>query len=234
MVPVLDRVYLTSKCFESVRAHTTDFELIMVDNGSTERYWDLYDQAHHVIRNRANLGFAKGCNQGAALASGDVIVFLNNDTIVHPAWHNPLERAAIEHGIAGPKLVYPDGKIQHAGVGLQVDLGVLVAWNVGDGQIDKGQHDLPRTCPAVTGACLAIRRNLFWELDGFDEGFWNGYEDVDLCLQAGGAWYEPASVVTHMAQQAPQSPERWEGVRGNVARLNDKWLDHLGGESDTD
>jgi GT2 family glycosyltransferase len=92
----------------------------------------------------------------------------------------------------------------------------------------QGDHPHSEQVDAVTGACLAIRRTDFEMLGGFDECYWNGYEDVDLCLTAraygGTVVYEPASVVIHHESQS--GPERWTGVAANVARLRDKWEHH--------
>lgn len=74
---------------------------------------------------------------------------------------------------------------------------------------------------------MAVHRNCWDQLGGFDESFWNGYEDVDLCIRASrGGWsirYEPDAVVTH--HESASGPERWSRVRENIALLNDKWPD---------
>jgi GT2 family glycosyltransferase len=133
-------------------------------------------------------------------------------------------------GAVGAKLLYPSGKVQHAGVGLGIG-GVAghLFYNAGaDDPGYFGRLQLVSKVSAVTGACLAIRRSDFELFGGFDEGYWNGYEDVDLCLAvraAGGTVvYEPTSVVTHLESQS--GPERWTGVAANVARLRDKWEAH--------
>jgi GT2 family glycosyltransferase len=80
---------------------------------------------------------------------------------------------------------------------------------------------------AVTGACLAVRRDVFFKHGGFDVGYRNGYEDVDFCLTvraAGGRIvYDPMSVVTHV--ESASGPARWAHFRGNVARLQERWVD---------
>lgn len=193
-------------------------ETIVVNNnpGPAPRSWTV------VIDNDENVGFARACNQGAANASGDRLVFLNNDTIAQPGWLDRLDTALDEHPLVGARLLYPDGRVQHAGVDIRDEAGILVAYNRRRGLID---HPEPaRPVDAVTGACLAIRRDLWDQLDGFDEGFVNGYEDVDLCLRAGGAWYEPRAVLIH--RESASGPVRWSHVRENVARLQEKhgWL----------
>lgn len=210
VVPLFNRWDLTADCVRAIQ-DTCDAEIVLVDNGST----DATRRCDVQVRNLTNRGFAVACNQGAWYATGDTLVFLNNDTIVQPGWLEPLV-AGLEHAaVAGAQLVYPDGRIQHAGV--QVDFTRppgQEAWGI---QTDRPSGHVP----AVTGACLAIRRHEFIRLGGFDDGYWNGYEDVDLCLKAGGAYYVAESRVVHLESQS--GPERWRAVRENVWRLRDRW-----------
>lgn len=204
IIPHYGRGELLSACLSALWFNTDPFELIVVDN------------------NEQNRGFAAGCNEGAKRSTGDLLVFLNNDTEVRAGWLPPLIETLSDPAvaIAGCKLLYPDGRVQHAGVDLYMVGDTLTASHA-----NPALADSRRKVEAVTGACLAIWRDCFEEFCGFDEGFWNGYEDVDLCLKAGDrgwqVWYEPRSVVMH--HESASGPERWRGVQQNVARLNDKW-----------
>lgn len=207
---------LLRACLAALWAYTQpEMEVVVVDNGTGHEM-----DADVVVRNPDNAGFAAACNQGAAVAGGDHIVFLNNDTEVQPGWLEPLvTQLETGAGAVGSLLLYPDGKIQHAGVDIFRDTnGVLVAEN------RRSRHPRGKV-DAVTGACLAIRRDVFFELGGFDEGYLNGYEDVSLCLSLRRAGYrvvfEPASVVTH--HESASGPERWVAVRRNVRRLQEQW-----------
>lgn len=162
--------------------------------------------------------FAENCNRGAQL-DADVYVFLNDDTHCHPGWLEPLVDRAAQGWLAGPKLLYPDGRIQCAGVEIGMR-DVLTAWNV--------QHERPAgPVTALTGACLAVPGDVWRALGGFDETFVNGYEDVDLCLRAralgAGCWYEPTSIVTHHESQS--GPARWTHVQHNIRTLHERWGD---------
>ncbi len=165
--------------------------------------------------------FADNCNAGGSGSAADVFVFLNDDCELLANWLPPL-LAAFENpkvGIAGSKLVYPDGRLQHAGVSFRHRNGLLEAFNITD-------CDAPtRTVEAITGACMAVRRDCWAELGGFDAGYVNGYEDVDLCLRAREAgWqirYVRESVVVHLESQSGQA--RWTHVRHNIARLQERW-----------
>jgi GT2 family glycosyltransferase len=215
VIPLFNRYDLTVDCLAALG----DVDVVLVDNAST----DATAQMPVTVRNEQNEGFARACNQGAEAATGEIVVFLNNDTIPHEGWLEPIVRAFDDSsvGAVGSKLVYPDGSIQHAGVAIDFKQPPgMEAWNLkSDWTNELSDVD------AVTGACLAMRRSDFLRLAGFDPGYWNGYEDVDLCLNV---WahglrvvYQPASVVTHLESQS--GPERWSAVTANVARLRKKW-----------
>lgn len=207
---------LTDACLDHLDGDT---EVVVVDNqgGYTHARIDLY------VRPRENVGFARGCNLGARTATGDLLVFLNNDTVPRAGWLTSLMLPFFEPevGIAGGKLLYPNGHVQHAGVDIYRDeRGVLTGRHA-----DPVFADARRDVPAVTGACLAVRRSWFDSVGGFDTGYWNGYEDVDLCLQAAAdGWtvrYEPSCVVVH--HESASGPERWTKVRENIERLQERW-----------
>ena len=182
---------------------------------------NLADTAYgHKVEVVSGGSFAENCNKGAEGATEDILIFLNDDTLPHVGWLQPLLDAFSdpEVGIVGARLLYPDGRIQHAGVYFDAPGGVLTAHNVTE---DVESCDVD----AVTGACLAIRRELFVACDGFDEGFDNGYEDVDLCLRVrAGGWrirYCAESTLIHYESQS--GPARWRSVGANVQRLQDLW-----------
>jgi GT2 family glycosyltransferase/tetratricopeptide (TPR) repeat protein len=212
-------------------------EIIVVDNGSTDGTPDFLQAAQaagtlRAILNSENTGFAKACNQGARTALGKYILFLNNDTEVRAGWLEPLVAVAEADsrvGAVGGKLLFPNGTIQHAGVALAStqDGDPLLGFHLFAGE--KGDFALAgrrRICQAVTAACLLVRKVLFEQAGGFDEEFYNGYEDVDLCLRLQERGfvnvYEPASVVTHHESQS--GPERFKRVGENIRRFHQKWL----------
>jgi GT2 family glycosyltransferase len=168
-----------------------DVELVLVDNGSpddTPELLSFWSDRATVILGEQNLNYAGGNNVGARAATGRVLVLLNNDTEVFPGVLDELAAQALEPGvaIAGCRLLYPNGTVQHGG---------SAWWRAPDGMIRPFhlfRHeagDLPAACATfdcdfVTAACIAIRRDLFHELGGFDESYVNGWEDVDLCARA--------------------------------------------------
>ena len=217
IIPTYNRIELTQNCLASINRHDPIDQLIIVDNGSTDGTERLATVALDI-----NEGFAFACNRGALEATTDKLIFLNNDTIVHPNWTSftdLLDQSDV--GIVGPKLIFLDCQIQSAGVAVDFNRPPgLEAWN-----LTTNWATTPTDVDAITGACLGIRTELFWQLGGFDTGYWNGYEDVDLSLasiQAGFRnLYDPTATVTHLESQS--GPERWTSVTENVTRLRTKW-----------
>jgi GT2 family glycosyltransferase len=167
-----------------------DWELVLVDNASPDDTLELLDSwtgRATIVRLKSNRNFAGGCNAGARAATADVLVFLNNDTIVAPGALERLVETLDEPGTsaAGPKLLYPDGTLQHAGVWMVRERTDLVVpyhlFHHEEG--DLAAASIVTDVDCVTGACLAVRADRFAALDGFDEAYINGWEDVDLCLR---------------------------------------------------
>jgi len=231
VIPVWNRVELTRNCLMALSQikDQPEYEVIIVDNGSTDGTKEFLAELRgdvHIIRNEENVGFAKACNQGARAARGRYLVLLNNDTIPQPGWLSSLVSevdAYPEVGIVGSKLLYPDGTIQHAGV--VRDLEHRLPYHIF--KTFAGSHpavNQRREFQIVTAACLLIRRSLFEEVGGFDEGYVNGFEDADLCLKVTELGhrivYQPRSVLIHLESQT-------SGRKGhddaNAARFLDRW-----------
>lgn len=240
IIPLFNRVDMTRGCLESLVAHTPSdlYEVVLVDNGSTDETATFLAQLEGdvtIIRNPENLGFASACNQGAAAATTDLLLFLNNDTEVLRGWIEPLLRATVERpevAVVGAKLVYPDGSIQHAGVSI-VQNRISNLFGGSHDFIGKPSSwpdaNIARLRPAVTGALMLVRREPFVEADGFDTAYWNGNEDVDLCLKLGKAgWkilYEPASTAIHYESQS--GVERHIKEDANNVLLRERWNDEV-------
>jgi GT2 family glycosyltransferase len=236
IIPAYNRVDLTAQCLQALVANSPGiaYEVIIVDNASSDATPELCASLGGqctVIRNEENLGFAKACNQGAAVANSDRLLFLNTDTEPFPNWIPPLLSTFDNEpdvGAVGCKLLFPDGTVQHGGV-------VLVERS---GYPTIGAQHLPYHVPAddplanmrrdvsvTTAACVMIRSEAFQDVGGFDEGYWNGYEDVDLCLALGAkGWrivYEPGSVLMH--HESASGAERFTKWEANVERLETRW-----------
>jgi len=185
-----------------------------------------------VLRNDSNLGFARACNQGASAALGDFLVFLNNDTIPHEAWLTALLDAAHANpqiAVVGSKLLYPDGRIQHAGIAFGPPPEEVQPFHIYSGERGDALHvNRQREFQAVTAACMLVRREVFFELGGFDEAFVNSYEDVDFCLRVRERGYRivyaPGSVVTHYESK---TPGRHLHDDENFRLLNGRWAGRI-------
>ena len=236
IIPLYNNVALTQACLEALVASTPDYlyEVVLVDNGSSDgtgALLDALDGDVRIIRNRVNRGFAAACNQGAQAASGEYLVFLNNDTEPEVGWLEPLVGTADGHakvGAVGSKLLFPDGKLQHAGVIIVDDQvnGFLEGRHRWYGEAgDFEPANVTGVVKAVTAAAMLVRPQAFAEAGGFDEGYWNGNEDIDLCLKIGAAgWqvvYQPASRVVH--HESVSGPERWSKCVENMERFRARW-----------
>ena len=213
VIPCYGRADMTAACLQSIDENTRlDHELVLVDNGSPDgETWDLIGQTDCVsVFLSENVNYGRGANIGAIASSGDLIVFLNNDTEVRAGWLEPLVDAFSdkEVGIAAGRLEDPDGTLQHAGVTLFMDRGTLTAANV-------TTEEPSRELDVVAGTAMMIRRECFQSSGGHDPVYRNGYEDVDLCLRARAAgWkvrYCAESNVMHHKHQS--GPSRWAYVR---------------------
>lgn len=224
-----------------------ELELVLVDNASPDDTADLlraWEDRATVLLLGENRNFSGGNNAGVAAASGEIVIFLNNDTIVRPG---VLEALAEEVGdptvgAAGPRLLYLDNTIQHAGVAWHrsragtVHPFHLFRHEPGDLPAAGGVYDLD----VVTGACLAMRRQLFLELGGFDERYRNGLEDVDLCCRLrvagyrvvyrGDQWLFHAEGATRGRNTDERTNEvifhsRWDGALGDDTETVDRIFD---------
>lgn len=202
IIPSRDHADVLARCLDSLFGLTqyAPYEVIVVDTGSTEpatqALYDRYlpDARFRLTHYREPFNFSRACNVGAQHARGDLLLFLNNDIeILHADW---LERMAQwferpDVGIVGAKLLYPEGRLQHAGV--IVGLGGLAAhifqreWE--NLESIAGSDCWYRDLMAVTGACLLIDRRAFEKVGGFDEDYLLNYSDIELCIQVYAAGY---------------------------------------------
>ncbi|MBM2813850.1 MAG: hypothetical protein HW421_612 [Ignavibacteria bacterium] len=213
VIPTHNNIDYTRNCIESIEQTCAESstEIIIVDNASTDGTIDFLRKQDskpkiQVIFNSSNENYAKANNQGVALAKGCYIIFLNNDTKPFPGWTDELVKVFendVKVGIQGAKLLYPNDRVQHAGivfgkVSPQLTMHYHIYLNTPG---DAPCVNVPREYQMVTGALLAIRKELFNQIGGFDENYLFGHEDLDLCLSARKlgfkVWYNPKVSAYH-------------------------------------
>jgi GT2 family glycosyltransferase len=203
LIPTRDRADILETCVRSILIHTTyqPYEIIIIDNDSqdaaTHRLFEKLrtESVVRIIACPGPFNFSALNNAAARAATGSIIGLLNNDLeVIDGRWLDEMVTLASrpEVGCVGCKLLYPDGHIQHAGICL--GLGGLA----GHGH----RHALPdasgymhrlrmlQDVSAVTAACLFIRKELFFQVDGLDDKELTvAYNDLDLCLKVMAAGY---------------------------------------------
>ena len=236
IIPVFNKADLTRRCLEVLPETIADAgtgEVIVVDNASSDHTARVLEAFPWIrlIRNEKNLGFAGANNQAARIARGEFLVLLNNDTEAWPGWLSTMLRYAREEGVGtvGARLLYPDKKSQHGGV-------VVIGNPFGRQDAQPFHHnfmvpfedsDVSRTqdMQIVTGACLVTPRALYEKLDGLDEGYWNGFEDVDYCLKVRREGlrvvYAGDAVLYHFESQS--GIQRFRKSAWNTELLERRW-----------
>jgi GT2 family glycosyltransferase len=215
IIPTKDRLELLECCIGSLRKKTLshDIEVIVIDNGSVEdgtrRFFAelVQDKRFRVLSRPGPFNFSKLCNDAATEAKASTLVFLNNDTeIIEAHWLEPLLHWArqSEVGAVGAKLLYPNGRVQHAGVVLGID-GRAGHFERRLGRNNPGYFG--RLCvahevSAVSAACLAVDKRKFDAVGGFDSvNLPVELNDIDLCLrlseQGWTCMCAPESVLIH-------------------------------------
>jgi len=242
IIPCHNGLAHTSACLQTLREtlpSAFEGEVIVVDDASSDGTGAWLDELASrdsrikVLRNTKNRGFLRSVTRGAEAAEGDVLLFLNNDTILLPGWLPPLLRIFAERsdaGAVGGRLLYPDGRLQEAG-GLVFADGS--AWKLGYGELDPEAsiYSYVREVDYCSGCLLATPRALFDELGGFDERYAPGfYEDTDYCLAVREhglrVIYQPECTIVHVeggtaGTDLERGPKRYQAV--NQKKFERKW-----------
>jgi GT2 family glycosyltransferase len=243
IIATRDQPALLQACMDGILHHTAyrRFEVLIVDNGTVDP--DALalltalaqDSRVRVLRRPGSFNWSALNNDGADHAQGDILLFLNNDVaVLHPDWLDALVAQAMQPGVGvvGAKLLYPDGRVQHGGIttdrhGTPRHLLRFAGTN------DPGPYGLltmARNVWSVTGACLAVRRDLFVQVGGLNEGLPIAYNDVEFCLRLTVEGYRilwtPLAVLEHR-ELASRPPDhlgaRREQSRRELERLHRDW-----------
>ncbi|MGW4593139.1 glycosyltransferase [Amycolatopsis thermoflava] len=245
IVPVHGQWSYTRRCLQSIEDSGTrvPFEVVVVDDASPD---DSAEQLAacpgvRLVRAPENLGFLRAVNLGAAQARGELLVLLNNDTEVRPGWLDALTevvRGDESIGLAGAKLVYPDGRLQECG-GIVFADGSAANYGHGDNPEDP-RYQAVRDVDYCSGAAILVRRDVWERLGGFDERYSPAYyEDTDLAFAVRAAGHRvvvvPDAVVVHHegvshGTEVTQGVKRYQEVNREVFAA--KWADALAEQAD--
>jgi GT2 family glycosyltransferase len=262
VIPTKDTTELTRRCVESVLAEgDAAVEIVIVDDGGTDdtaAALATLDPQLRVVRNATSLGFTRAANRGAAATAAPLLVFLNSDTELTTGALAEIARAFTEEarlGIAGASLHYPDGRPQWSAGRRPTSLW---AFALASG-LARGLRSVPgysgalglarramlarvdgtalgvRTVDWVSGAALAVRREVWETVGPFDERFAFYAQDLDLCLRANAAGWRVALLAdAHVLHHhgATIGRERSSAVRQSPGLLwSDlvRWADAAGG-----
>jgi GT2 family glycosyltransferase len=239
LIPAFNEPALTVACLVALceAPPATACEIVLADDASTDpvarRLADIAGLV--VVRQPANVGFLRNCNAAFAACRGEYVLLLNNDAQPLPGAIDRLVAALdADPGVAaaGPKMLYPDGRLQEAGCGLTPDGRSIMVGLFLDPDAPEFCHD--RDVAYCSGACLLVRRALVGPTL-FDEAYQPAYcEDADLCLRlrAGGhrIRYVAGAVIVHrLAASADPTRQarRLRGIARNQARLQERWGEPL-------
>lgn len=248
VIPTRDRAALLAACTEGL-LRRTDYpalELLVVDNGSTEAEALALmerlaaDPRVRVLREPGPFNYSRLNNRAAAAARGEVLLLLNNDIeVIHPDWLREMVSHAVrpDVGAVGARLLYADGTVQHGGVVLGMG-GVAAHIGMGAARDDPGYFGhlaVVREVGAVTGACLALRREVFEAVGGLDEEeLAVAFNDVDLCLRIRARGlrilWTPFAELYHLESASRGSDEERAKRRrflGEVAAMQRRWGEAL-------
>lgn len=242
IVPTRNRLDLLQTCLQGLAATDyPDIEVIVVDNDSDDPATldflaQLNPGRHRVLRHAGPFNYSAINNRAVAEAQGQLLCLLNNDIeVIEPGWLATMAAQAVRDdvGAVGARLLYPDGRIQHAGVVIGMGGAAGHAHRFlhpkEEGYFQR--HALPQFTSAVTGACLVVKRDRFLAVGGLDERhFPVAFNDVDLCLRLNrGGWqslYEPRATLIHhesVSRGFDRDPVGSARFAGELAALQRLW-----------
>lgn len=233
IIPVFNQYELTLECLYSIyKSNTTiSFEILISDDCSTDTLIPKLEKIKgvHYFKNPSNIGFLKNCNTAVQRTRGEYILFLNSDVQVTPGWLDSMVqvfKTKTNTGAVGPKIIYPSGHLQEAGVSFRWDAtSDMVGLN---DDPNKAEYSYIREVDYCSGACLLVEKKVFLDLGGFDPQFEPAYcEDADLCLKilksGKKIFYDPNSVIVHHLSKSMDDDSKIKLIIQNQVKLYNKW-----------
>lgn len=242
-----DHAAVLETCITSIteKSSYSNFEIIAVENGSVEpETFAYYDKIAaslviKIIKWAAPFNFSAVNNYAVHHATGEVLLFLNNDVeVISPDWLERMLEYAVRKdvGCVGAKLYYPDGTLQHGGV--TVGLGGVAGHSHKEFEREAdgyfGRLKLVQNLSAVTAACVMMRREVFDAVRGFDEGYPLAFNDIDLCLKIRKhnylvVWTPFAELYHHESKSRglDTTPEKQRRFQREVSYFMERWSDFV-------
>jgi GT2 family glycosyltransferase len=246
ILPTRDGAALLARSTSAVldRTEYGNVELLIVDNGTVEpEALSLLARLREtpnvrLLSHPGPFNYAAMNNRAAAAASGEILMLLNNDTdALSPGWLREMVSQACrpDVGIVGAKLLYQDGRVQHAGIVFNEEMDIIHQLRLSEGADPgcSGELALVRNVLAVTGAALCIRKDVYFEIGQMDEvSFPVGFNDIDLCLRAGDHGYRvlftPFAALTHFESATLGSgfstSEHRDRYLTERSRFHERWV----------
>ena len=248
IIPNKDSKSDLKKCIDSIlKSSYQNYEIVIVENNSkTKEIFDYYDK---IQKDNDNIkvvsikidkfNYSLINNFGVKNSKGEYIVLLNNDTkVLSNDWMEEMlgicQRDDV--GIVGAKLLYPDFKVQHAGVVVGIG-GVAGHVNVNIAENEEGyfsRANVINNFSAVTAACLMIKRSIFEKIDGLDEKLQVAFNDIDLCMKVRKLKYlivfTPYAKLMHYESKtrgSEDTPEKIKRFESEMDVFKSKWKDEL-------
>jgi GT2 family glycosyltransferase len=192
IIPTYGRHDLLDKCVKSIQDNCFfDGEIIVVEDGYGLNLYERRKYNYQLIINYANLGFGASVNEGIRQAHYNPIVIINSDVFILKNCIEHMVQQLDHANIVGAKLLYPDGTIQHAGIGYN-----------GNYSFNHHTSEQPSRYVPITGALWVTSKKFMEHMGGFDEHFFMAYEDVDLCfraiMQGFNVFYDSHATAVHL------------------------------------
>ncbi|MDX2227177.1 MAG: glycosyltransferase family 2 protein [Verrucomicrobiae bacterium] len=241
IIPTRDKIDLLRRCVTSLLkiTHYPRLTLLIVDNGSRDpatlrqfREWKTHEKIR-ILPLPGPFNFSRLNNAAAQVSTAPLLLLLNNDTeIIHPDWLLNLVCCLQDPEVAavGPRLLFADGTLQHAGIVLGMSALANHPYKGFPADVldpTRMIHTL-RPCSALTAACLLVRRSVYQEVDGFDESLPTSYNDVDFCLKLVSRGYRilynPHSTLIHEESKSRGISEcRLPPFRAALNHMRNRW-----------
>lgn len=244
VIPSYNDVELLKDCIKSIKntVPSKRYNVIIVDDycqpDNKKKLAKLESNQVEVLYRKKNGGFAKAVNTGFKHANKKYpkrdIVLLNSDTVAHPNWLDALQHGAYEFdkkvGIVGPKLLYPDGRIQSGGSHRNTEQPEWFDHYYRFKPSDYGPANVPQYCIGVTGACMYIKASTIRKIGILDDGFQFAFEDMDYCIRGWNenirTLYYPAATLTHVESASrPKNKSLKPKEKASLKYFWEKWGD---------